>query len=258
MLRAAGVLVGTLVTLGFYNVTDSLHLEGDVLLNTADRLAYTVCHRLPSHGFEIFGRSFPLCARCSGIYLGILWGLGYLATTHRLRHARYPNRRALLILAALVGLMAVDGFNSLFHDLGLSILYHPQNWLRLLTGLGTGLAIILIVVPTFAQTAWRNPIWESAIDGRDALILACGAFALFGLLITGYAPLLYALALLSTLTVPLIITLLYTILVLLFTRRDNSATRARALALPLLGGALLASTQIMVLFALRSALMGQM
>ncbi|MBK8550079.1 MAG: DUF2085 domain-containing protein [Ignavibacteria bacterium] len=30
------------------------------------------CHRIPSRSFFIKGRQFPLCARCTGIYIGYL------------------------------------------------------------------------------------------------------------------------------------------------------------------------------------------
>lgn len=35
------------------------------------------CHQLPTKCFWIFQRPMGLCARCTGIYLGVFWGLGY-------------------------------------------------------------------------------------------------------------------------------------------------------------------------------------
>lgn len=244
MIRTILVVLGVLLLLGFYKVTDQVHLHGDVLLTTADRIAYTVCHRLPTHSFMIFGRSLPLCARCSGIYLGIVWGFTYLASANRLYHARFPRRNHLLLLIALVAIMGVDGFNSLFHDMGRE-LYPPQNWLRLITGMGAGIAIALIVVPTFAQTAWQNLVWEPPVETQhDALILVIGAVVLILLLISGAAPIVYVLALVSAFGVVLILSCLYAILVLLITRRDNAATTPRMVIAPLIGGLLLATVQI--------------
>ena len=82
----------------------------------------------------LFGRMLPLCARCSGIYLGIMLTLTALLLAGRQRYARFPNRRIMLILGLFVTLMAIDGFNSLAHDFGWGELYQPHNTLRLLTG----------------------------------------------------------------------------------------------------------------------------
>ena len=257
MLRPILITLATFALLAFYKTSDAVHIHGDVLLTTADRIAYTVCHRLPTHSFEIFGRTLPLCARCSGIYLGIVWGFGYLAGVGRLRHASYPSRRVLFILAALVLLMAVDGFNSLGHDMGLTTLYPPQNWLRLVTGMGLGIAIALIIAPTFAQTTWRDPIWNPPVaTRRDAFILSAGAIMLILALLSGVSSIIYILALVSAAGVVLILMLLYAILVLLATRRDGQAARPSMLAAPLLGGVLLATAQIVGMALLRYELTG--
>src|SRR5436190_23467383 len=40
-----------------------------------DVLGFGVCHQLVSHSFVIGGHPLPVCARCTGIYLGALVGL---------------------------------------------------------------------------------------------------------------------------------------------------------------------------------------
>ena len=45
------------------------------LLDKADHAAYAVCHRIPARSFAFAGRPLPLCARCSGTYLGAVAGL---------------------------------------------------------------------------------------------------------------------------------------------------------------------------------------
>ena len=37
----------------------------------------SVCHQIPSHSFNNSGIQFPLCARCTGLYLGSAFGLIY-------------------------------------------------------------------------------------------------------------------------------------------------------------------------------------
>ncbi|ODS39471.1 MAG: hypothetical protein A7316_10995 [Candidatus Altiarchaeales archaeon WOR_SM1_86-2] len=35
-------------------------------------LKLTLCHRLPDRSFFLFGKQFPVCARCTGIIIGML------------------------------------------------------------------------------------------------------------------------------------------------------------------------------------------
>ena len=49
------------------------------LLDKANRAAYAVCHRIAERSFTFAGRPLPLCARCSGTYLGAVAGLIVIA-----------------------------------------------------------------------------------------------------------------------------------------------------------------------------------
>ena len=60
------------------------------LLDKADHAAYAVCHRISARSFAFAGRPLPLCARCSGTYLGAVAGLIVLAACGRRRAARLP------------------------------------------------------------------------------------------------------------------------------------------------------------------------
>src|SRR5512143_3851532 len=61
------------------------------LLGKADAIGYAVCHRIDARSFHIGERQFPLCARCSGMYLGAMVALLYQAVTGR-RRAGMPGR----------------------------------------------------------------------------------------------------------------------------------------------------------------------
>ncbi len=45
------------------------------LLGKADALGYAVCHRIDVRSFHLGERQLPLCARCTGMYLGAMLGL---------------------------------------------------------------------------------------------------------------------------------------------------------------------------------------
>ena len=71
------------------------------LLGKADAIGYAVCHRIDVRSFHLGDRPLPLCARCSGMYLGAGLGLIYQSIFSR-RHTGTPPLRVIVPL----GLMA--------------------------------------------------------------------------------------------------------------------------------------------------------
>src|SRR5512140_118546 len=53
------------------------------LLGKADAIGYAVCHRIDARSFHLGDRQLPLCARCSGMYLGAVVGIVYQAFAGR-------------------------------------------------------------------------------------------------------------------------------------------------------------------------------
>ena len=64
------ISTAALLLMLFYGLTDGAHINHDPLLTTADWSGYALCHRITERSFTINGRQFPLCARCTGMYLG--------------------------------------------------------------------------------------------------------------------------------------------------------------------------------------------
>jgi uncharacterized membrane protein len=108
---------------------------------------YAVVHGVcaQEHHIELAGMTFPLCARNSGIYMSFIFTMIYLWAIGRSRAGKLPPLSISLTLAAFVVIMAVDGFNSLFLDLGANNLYTPDNRLRTLTGMGMGITMAVVV-----------------------------------------------------------------------------------------------------------------
>ncbi|HEX9116525.1 MAG TPA: DUF2085 domain-containing protein [Anaerolineae bacterium] len=216
------------------------------LLDKADRAAYAVCHRIASHSFIIAGRPLPLCARCSGTYLGALAALVVLALRGRGRASRLPGRKYGSVLAGFLLLWAFDGLNSyltLFP--GLPYLYEPHNILRLATGSLVGVAITAFLLPVTNLTLWRSPAAEPAIASwRDLGWLVVGAAAVVVVVDGEWAPLLYPLALISGLMVIVLAGTVNAVVVLLFLHRDGRGTSWRSVAAPILAGAALAMTEL--------------
>lgn len=227
------------------------------LLGKADAVGYAVCHRIDVRSFHLGVRQLPLCARCSGMYLGAMLGLIFQAMTYP-RRAGMPPRKLWLPLALFVAAFGVDGVNSYLHLFpGVPGLYEPQNWLRLLTGTGMGLGLAAMVYPAFNQSLWKNPDTSPALPGfRNLLGLMVLALAVDGLVQTENPFLLYPLALISAAGVLVLLTMIYTLVWLMVFRLENHFEESRQLILPLLGGFGLALLQIAALDALRYLLTG--
>src|SRR5438132_1464694 len=104
-------------------------------LGKADAIAYAICHRIADRTFLIdpnTGTLMPLCARCTGIYLGVVVSMLFAVATKRTRVSRMPNWKINLVLLIFIGIMGIDGVNSyiqLFPNI--TGIYEPHNWLRL-------------------------------------------------------------------------------------------------------------------------------
>lgn len=169
-----------------------------------------LCAQRPSHSFQFGNHVLPFDARMTGIYGGFLGAGMYLAVRHRWRAAALPAGPTLFVLAGFVGLMGLDGVNSLLVDMQAWHLYTPDNRLRLLTGLMTGIALATALAFLIGITLWRSPLLTRRVvasAGEPWLMLACQApFAL--IVLSGeswlYAPVTILLVIAATAVVSLL------------------------------------------------------
>lgn len=227
------------------------------LLGKADAIAYAVCHRIAARSFYLGDRQLPLCARCTGMYLGAMLGLVYQSALGR-RRGGLPSWRVLAVLGLFVVAFGVDGINSYLHLFpGAPSLYEPQNWLRLITGSGMGLAIAVVLLPAFNQTVWQDWDARPAMDGLrplGGLILLAAGLDLVVLTQNPFA--LYPLALISAAGVLVLLTMIYTMVFLMIFRQENRFLALSKLVFPLTGGFGFALLQITLLDAARFILTG--
>lgn len=225
-------------------------------LGKFDSVAYAVCHRIPERTFFFGGRQLPLCARCSGTFLGVLLTMLTLTLVGRSRASRLPPPRVLVVLVGFVLCWALDGLNSyLTLYPGAPHLYEPQNWLRLTTGMLNGLALGTVVLAVLNFSLWHAPRPQPAVRGLGELAGLVGLAALLtGLVLTRDERLLYPLALAGTLGVVAMLTSVNTVIVLIAARRENTVHRWRDAAWPLLVALALSLTIIMGVGAGRAAL----
>jgi len=226
------------------------------VLDGADRAAYAVCHRIAARSFVFAGRPLPLCARCSGTYLGAAAGLIVIAARGRRRAAQLPAPAILAVFGLFLLAWAVDGFNSFLTLVpDLPHLYEPRNLLRLITGTLEGLAIAAVMLPVVNLTLWASPEPRRSIgSSRDLGWMLVAAAAVIAAVNSEWAPLLYPLAVFSELAILGLVGLVNAMLVLIVMRREGRATRPRDALLPLLLGVALAVLELTAIGLARAAL----
>jgi hypothetical protein len=80
----------------------------------------------------------------------------------RARAWNLPSRPVVAMLVMFVMALAVDGTNSTLRDFGIWYPYEPANWLRLVTGLLTGISLAALLCYLLATTLWKHGDWQSA------------------------------------------------------------------------------------------------
>lgn len=96
-----------------------------------------LCHRIPERSLFIKGHQFPVCARCTGFYTGLIT---YLIINSIYKHPY--NFNILLISMILMIPVTIDGLTQYFGP------RESTNTLRLITGFigGIGLIIFLKII----------------------------------------------------------------------------------------------------------------
>ena len=221
------------------------------LLGKMDAIGCAICHRIDSRSFHLGDRQLPLCARCSGMQLGILLGLAFQYS--RGKKGNLPPLKIMIPLGIFLGLFGVDGINSYLHFFpGAPSLYEPQNWMRLMTGTGLGVGIAAIILPVFHQTYWTDwqdlPLLSNWKDLLGLLLLAAG---LDVMILSENPLLLYPLAILSAVTVFIILTMCYSMLWVILLKKENQYATLKSAWLPLLAGFATALVQIYLVDFLR-------
>lgn len=230
-----------------------------------DAVGYAVCHQLDERSFHVNGQRLPLCARCSGMYLGAVLGVVYLTLTQP-RRGGLPPRSVLAVLALLGLAFAVDGGNSYLYLMKqtwgarlefLPNLYIPNNSLRVLTGTGVGLGLAVAVFLSFNQTMWRRWDDRPILGGwkQFVLLLALG-LGMALLVLTEWEAVLYPAAFLSAGGVLLLLTMVYAMLWTMLMRQENSYETLGGMWLAILAGLTIALLQIVLIDLFRLMLTG--
>lgn len=219
-------------------------------------LGFAVCHQIEARSFMYHDLQSPLCARCTGMYLGGLLTIAYQAFQGR--KGKFPPAWVFTILGLFLVWFGVDGVNSFLHFIpGFKVLYESSNLFRLITGTGVGLGIGAILSPLFNQTAWADWVNKTFFDKWYSfpLLVLLGAIMIVGVYSQQPVILLPAMFL-SSLSVVVLLGSLHTIIALMLTGRTNRHLTWMQMRLPILIGLNTCFIQILLTSLLRYFLTG--
>lgn len=208
----------------------------------AHHFLHGLCAQRPSHSFVLGATVLPFDARMTGIYSGFLLAFGLVASRQRLTRAAAPGLATGLVLIAFVAIMGLDGLNALMHDVGAWHLYEPANWLRLATGVTTGITLAVALSTLLAMSTWWRPDLSRSPAGSWWQPLGLLALAAPGMLLLTRGPDWYAAPVTGFLLVSaaIVFSALAFVCGLIVTGRENSFRSAtdldRFVAAAVLGG----------------------
>jgi len=172
------------------------------------KIGFAICHQLSHRTPVISGLHLPLCARCTGIYLGVVCGYLYILIRGKWRSGDLPNPPYGFILAGFICLTFIDGFTTFLK------LRPESEYLRVLTGLFTGSAL-----PTFAYPLLIGEITDKTSDKPlmgswiDLTVFIILLFIIFGIYCVSPPGSFYIISILSIIGVILIFSNLFGMLI---------------------------------------------
>lgn len=217
------------------------------------RFGSGLCHQLPERTLGAGAYLFPVCARCSGIYVGFTVALIALLVWYR--HDHRPRRFSLAFAVAAVAALALMGWDGVSSYAGLRA---TSNLVRALTGVAFG-ASLAVLAYAMVVDVLAAPRADSRVSDESATPML-GTLASFswwlGSAILAFLVLMFALPVAGpvgplAVAVATIITFsaFGTVLVGMVPRFTRSASTAAGLIVPLLlgvvaGSGLLAASKI--------------
>jgi len=219
-------------------------------------VGYSVCHQIESHSIVFGDKILPLCARCTGMFLGTLVSLAVFS--HRKKASGSPSKGIIVLLVVFALAFIFDGLNSMMGVFPvIPQLYPPSNLLRLVTGLMMGMVITNLLVVLWQQTWWKESDSTPILAGWKHFLLMVVANSLTGFLVLLRIPFLfYPVAILSTAAIVLLLSMIYSLIWIIIFKKENTFERYSYGLSFILAGLATAIIQIGLLDLLRYNLTG--
>jgi uncharacterized membrane protein len=135
-----------------------------------------ICHQLEERSLQVSSEALAVCARDTGIYIGIFSTLIYLHFSKRGKSITIPTIKiCFLLLLFLVPLM-IDGLGSYAN------LFESNNPRRLITGISFGYVLPYFIFPLLSKSSLdkkSEPVVKSSKDLYIPLIISICLGVLF-------------------------------------------------------------------------------
>ena len=141
-----------------------------------DFFGNAICHQLQERSLQISGKPLSVCARDTGIYLGIFSTLIYFFLFKRNKIVTIPSIKVSFFLLLFMVPMMIDGLGSYAH------LFESNNARRLITGLGFGFVLPYFIFPLLFGKA-LNPISIPIVKNTMDVIVPLLICSILGLLV---------------------------------------------------------------------------
>nr|WP_263324932.1 DUF2085 domain-containing protein [Neobacillus sp. Marseille-Q6967] len=129
-----------------------------------------ICHQIEERSLTISGETLSVCARDTGIYVGIFSTLSYLIMSKRKKSITIPSIRMSFFLLLFILPLIIDGLGSYLH------LFESNNLRRLVTGILFGLVLPYFLYPVLSNKLLKQKSETVIQRGRDLyfpLLLSC-------------------------------------------------------------------------------------
>ncbi|MFK9090088.1 DUF2085 domain-containing protein [Bacillus salipaludis] len=138
-----------------------------------------ICHQLEERSLHASGETLSVCARDTGIYIGIFSTLAYLHLVKRKVKITIPSIKMSFFLLLLMVPMAVDGLGSYLH------LFESNNLRRIVSGTCFGFVLPYFLYPLLSAKALENESQPVIADLKDFFVPVVLCSALGGLVYWG-------------------------------------------------------------------------
>lgn len=123
-----------------------------------------ICHQLEERSLFVDGKPLSVCARCTGIYIGIFSTLLYLHLFKRKRAITIPTIKMSFFLLLLTVPLMIDGLGSYF------ILFDSNNLRRLITGIIFGFTLPYFIYPLLFTKIFERTTQQVILQSKDLYI----------------------------------------------------------------------------------------
>jgi uncharacterized membrane protein len=104
-----------------------------------------ICHQLEERSLQVSGETLAVCARDTGIYIGIFSTLVYLHFSKRKQSITIPSIKVSFLLLLFLVPLIIDGLGSYSH------LFDSNNPRRLVTGIAFGMVLPYFIYPLLSK-----------------------------------------------------------------------------------------------------------